>query len=329
MPGHKKPYTTLRFAALTALLSDAAMKFVDIGGRGSAFPPLNTLASFAHYFVSEPDAPEAERLRKQIALDAPWRAVTVMAEAIAARRGEADLYVTRKPGMSSLLEPDVGVTRRFCGAKAFGVVSTMKVPTLPLDEAAAHYGFADAAFLKVDTQGTELEILQSGSRLVSQSLLGIHTESLFQPFYKGQSLFADVDRYLRQQGFALFSLSRTALRRSGYQESLYSRRVVTWAHCLYLREPETLIAAHSETVRRDVARLLGLALAFQHYDLAFEIAALARRNHLLADSESDRLNADLHALCGLRTRQIMRRAEEEGLTEVVLAASFRDKTRLE
>jgi len=325
----KKPFAVQKFPVLTTLLSDAAIKLVDIGGRGSAFAWLLPLAAFADYYVSEPDVAEAERLKQQLPLEAPWRTVTVMAEAMGSRRGESHLYLTTRPGLSSLLEPDPEVTRRFYLEAKFRVVKTTTVPTVPLDEASTQYGFADATFLKIDTQGTELDILQSGSRLVRESLLGIHTESLFHPFYKGQSLFADVDTYLRQNGFALFSLNRTTLRRFGYRESLYSKRVIAWAHCLYLREPETLLSADREAVRRQVSRLLGVALAFQHYDLALEITAIARRVHLLAENEQDRLADEVRRICRSATRHMMRRAEEEGLTKELMAPSFRDKRRLE
>src|SRR5262249_46261646 len=143
------------------------------------------------------------------------------------------------------------------------------------------------------TQGTELDILQSGSRLVRESLLAVHTESLFQPFYKGQSLFADVDSFLRGNGFALFSLNRTTLRRSGYRPSLYSKRVVAWAHCLYMREPETLLAAEPEKLRRNLPRLLALALAFEHYDLSLEIVAIASRTGLLQPHDLTQLTTDV------------------------------------
>lgn len=314
---------------VAALLGDAGIKLVDIGGRGSAFGALVPLAPFADYYVSEPDEREAERLKKDLPLEAPWRTVTVLREAIASRRGEAHLYMTHQPGMSSLLEPDLEVTKRFYLAAKFRVATVTKVPTVPLDDAASAYGFTDACFVKLDTQGTELEILQSGSRLLRESLLGVHTESLFHPFYKEQSLFADVDRYLRQNGFSLFSLSRTSLRRSGYRQSVYSKRVIAWAHCLYFREPETLLSADREALRRHLPRLLGLSLAFQHYDLSFEIVDLCRRVRLLAEQVLDQLADEVDRVAALGTQLMIRKAERKGVTDVVMAASFRDKRQFE
>ena len=71
-----------RFAVLTPLLRDAGFKLVDIGGRGEALQQVLPLAPMAHYYVSEPDAAEAQRLREQVPLKHGWRGVTVFAEAI-------------------------------------------------------------------------------------------------------------------------------------------------------------------------------------------------------------------------------------------------------
>ena len=329
MPIPKKLFAVLDLPVLTSLLQDAGVKIVDVGGRGSAFHPLLTLAPFAHYFVSEPDVEEAERLRKQLPDEAEWRDVTVITEAIASRRGVANLHVTIQPGMSSLLEPDVEVTRRFHLAQKFRVVSIVEVPTLPLDEAAAQYGFADAAFLKLDTQGTELDILESGPRLLGESLLGVHTESCFHAFYKGQAVFAEIDSHLRHRGMVLFSLSRTTLRRSGFRKSLYSKRIIAWAHCLYFREPETLLAASGDALRRQLSRLLAMALAFQHFDLAFEIVGLAHRVQLVPDIDLTRLREEVERAAGLSTRYMLHKAEGVRFADSIMARSFRDKNHLE
>ena len=110
------------------------------------------------------------------------------------------------------------------------------------------------------------------------SLVGIHAEVWFQPFYRGQPLFADIDSHLRAKGFSLVAMNRTLLRRARFDESLYSRRTVTWAHCLYLREPDDL----QERGPR-LARLLALAVAFDHFDLALDIVDRLTRTGVVSD----------------------------------------------
>jgi hypothetical protein len=183
----------------------------------------------------------------------------------------------------------------------------------------------------VDTQGTELDILQSGAALVAGPLVGVHVETLFQPFYKGQSLFSDVDQFLRGQGFSLFLLSRTNLRRAGYRPEVYSKRVVTWAHCLYLREPEQL-ARDVDGRAQQLPRLLALALAFQVFDLAFEVIGISRRLRLLPDEQLDKLAGEVETIAHIYVRQTLskaRRAEPEDLAAVMLAPSARDRKRVE
>jgi FkbM family methyltransferase len=315
---------------LFRLLGDADIKLVDVGGRGAAMAQLVPLAPVAHYYTCEPDTEEAQHLQEQLPADTAWRGVTVLTEAIASQRGEASLFLTQQPGMSSLLQPDEHVTQRLYLAPKFGVVRTVTVPAIPLDEAASRYGFTDACFLKIDTQGTELDILQSGPKLVRGSLVAVYVECSFRPFYRGQALFADVDSHLRANGFSLFTMNRANLRRAGYRPGLYSKRMTTWAHCLYLREPDTLVDAPADIARRQLARLLAIALSFDHFDLAFEVLATLGERGLVDAVTLEGASADVERWAGVVTRRMTRKADRQGLTgDTVLAPDLRDRKRLE
>jgi FkbM family methyltransferase len=319
-----------RRPVLSALLDRAALGFVDIGGRGAGFKNLFMLAPYAHYFVCEPESAEASRLREILPTEGRWRAVTVFGDAIASRRGEAALYITRRPGMSSLLQCDAEVTAPFFNLDRYDVERIETVSTIPLDEAAERHGFTDACFVKLDTQGTELDIMRSGDRLVSGPALGVWVEANMRPFYKGQSLFADLDAHLRSRGFSLFMMNRTGLRRAGYRSDIYSKRVVTWAHCLYLREPSTLLRRGDEAARRDLPRLLALALAFQYFDLTFEIIQACASVGVLPAQEQAELLHEMERLSQHITKRVLRDATNSAaaldMKESLLAASFRDKS---
>ncbi len=60
--------------------------------------------------------------------------------------------------------------------------------------------------IKVDTQGSELEILE-GAKETLRSVNLIEIEVTFNPKYDGQPLFAEVDQFLRSQGFVLWKFS--------------------------------------------------------------------------------------------------------------------------
>jgi FkbM family methyltransferase len=288
--------------ALTALFQAAGFTLVDIGGRRAPVGDLRMLSPFSHYVTCEPDQEEADRLAGSPSI---WRKLTVVPEAIAANAGEAALYVTRKPGMSSLLQPDPAVVQQFCIASRFNVERTVMVPTLPLDAAAIKYGFADACFLKLDTQGTELEILRSGLTLLP-SVECVKIETCFYPFYRGQSLFADVDAFLREHGFVLLSLQRTNLRHADYRPAVYSRRVTVWAHCLYFRRDRRTLD------KATFAHRLGLALAFQYFDLAFALAEQEHHTSLLSEIET---------CASMATKQALLNTDDES---ALLGYSLRD-----
>jgi hypothetical protein len=120
------------------------------------------------------------------------------------------------------------------------------------------------------------------------------------------------------------------LRRSGYRQDLYSKRVVTWAHCLYLREPETLTAiAQGDALARQVARLLGLALSFAYHDVAFEIVAIGARLGVFEESDAALLAAEIARVAAGTTAYVLRRSEKRAAADDVLASASRDPRQFE
>jgi len=95
-------------------------------------------------------------------------------------------------------------------------------------------------FIELDTQGTELEILQGAEEQLASSLLGVRVEVEFSPMYRDQPLFADIDTYLRRFGFVLHDLSRHRYRRENFPRDLETRGQLLYGHALYLKDPERL-----------------------------------------------------------------------------------------
>lgn len=252
-------------------LINADIKIVDIGARGDSLPELDLIAGASHLFACEPDPVEAVRITPL--LKSKWSQASVFSEALYSVDGEMFLNITRRNGLSSLLQPNKDiVTRYYPDDNIYSVTDTLKVKTIGLDTAASKYGFEDASFIKIDTQGTELDILNSGKSLLENSVIGIHTEVEFHEFYSGQSLFSEVDSFLRSLGFSLFDLEKRFLRRASYDETLYSRRQVVWGNALYLKEPSILAEKQDgETFLKQLKKLLAVALSFGYFDLVFEI----------------------------------------------------------
>ncbi len=111
---------------------------------------------------------------------------------------ERTLHVCHARGMTSLLAPDPTQLALFNEFPTFGqVVGRMQVPTRRLDDIEE---IAELDFLKIDVQGAELDVFNSGRQKLSKAVV-IQTEVSFVALYQGQPPLGAIDVTLRQMGF--------------------------------------------------------------------------------------------------------------------------------
>ncbi|MEG4071187.1 FkbM family methyltransferase [Microcoleus sp. Pol14C2] len=135
--------------------------------------------------------------------------------ALANSVGESTLYVTKDPMCSSLYPPNEPYIERFSGLpELVNLDFYVGIETTTLDEFCKSEGIEEIDFLQIDVQGAELQVLQGASQILGKSILAVQAEVEFSHLYKNQPLFADVDIYLREQGFTLFDLDKTSRLRS-------------------------------------------------------------------------------------------------------------------
>ncbi len=161
----------------------------------------------------EPDAAECEKLNEESrrAGVASFYHPVCLGE----REGTNTLYVTRRPDSSSLYRParerlmrykhSLDGRSAYCLNDSLTVDKIVESTTTTLDKWAETNKTACIDFIKLDVQGAELDILRGGANSLQQ-VLGIEAEVEFVPMYEGQPLFADVDGFVRGQGFMFFNL---------------------------------------------------------------------------------------------------------------------------
>ena len=294
--------------SMRGLLRGAHLSLLDIGGRSGPLTEFEPFAPFTHLFVCEPDTKEAARVKETLRTKGGWRDVTVLTEAIHPAESGVTLNITREPGLSSLLEPDTAVVGQFYRAeggkhllKDWEIVSRHEVPAITLDNAAEKYNFGVLSVLKIDTQGTELGILQSGINHVLPSAVAVYVEAEFLPIYKGQPMFGDVHALLQRQGFRLVDMKRSSLRRAFADRPVYSKRELAWAHSLYFRDANadgTALTAQQKHTLACVAFLLEF----------FDYAAALLGDHDMAGIKRD---IATYAASFLRMLQQRANAREE------------------
>lgn len=107
-------------------------------------------------------------------------------------------------GMTSLLEPDPHMLKHFPGFSEWGrVVADSKIATRKLDDVSE---IEAMDFLKIDVQGSELAIFQSGRQRLAETVI-LQAEVSFFPLYKKQPVFGEIDLELRGQGFIPHALT--------------------------------------------------------------------------------------------------------------------------
>lgn len=178
--------------------------------------------------------------------------------------GTQTLYVTNVDTGSSLLPPEVmpSMKHRVRNLDYFFPVNERKIETLTLVQALAGLSAVAPIFVKLDTQGTELSILQGAQSLFDvRRIVGIEMEStlLAQPVMKGSGKFWQACEYLEQQGFELLHIKPiAAVGRSGR---------VRAGRNTYLNECDAVFA-----LRPDVAA--GLSVEYRTSLLAFYLTNL-------------------------------------------------------
>lgn len=196
--------------ALTSLLKDNPIHLVDVGARGSIPDEISPLAKFIDYIGFEADEKEAARLT---AVGNPeFAGFRIVNAFVGAEEGPTQFHLYRHLGESSALEPDPACTSFF---SELSIDRTVTVDGTTLDALVRDGKIHEIDLIKLDTQGTEYDILQRGQQAVKQALL-VETEVEFLPMYKGQKLFHDVCRLLYEYGFQLVYLNRVFLTRNRY-----------------------------------------------------------------------------------------------------------------
>lgn len=177
--------------------------------------------------------------------------------------GTQTLYVTNVDTGSSLLPPEIPVSmkHRVKRLDYFFPVTERFIDTITLVNALEGHSSTAPVFVKLDTQGTELSILQGAQSLFdTHRIVGVEMEStmLAQPVMKGSGKFWQACQYMESQGFELLHVKPIHAPKSGKSKPQLNT---------YLNECDAVFA-----LRQDV--VAGLPVEFRTALLAFYLTYL-------------------------------------------------------
>jgi FkbM family methyltransferase len=252
------------WSKIAPALKDNPICVVDVGARGKIPDEISPLSSYIDYLGFEADEKEAARLTA--AGDSGCLRFRVINAFIGAREGPVKFHLYRHLGESSSLEPEPSY-----GAfnTELTIDRTITINGTTLDALVNNRTISEVDFIKLDTQGTEYEILSGGKEAIKSALL-IETEVEFLPIYKNQKLFHDVSRLLHEHGFYLVYLNRVFAARHQYGGP--SRGQMVFGDALF-------------ALREDVAKKLPIAKKLKYIVLLMQYGLMDFAHSIYTDDQ--------------------------------------------
>jgi len=266
---------------------------VDIGARWGVQRPWNNFPEQSlRYYGFDADVEECARLNAANKLN---HSVVYLPAALFDKESEETLYLTAEEGCSSIYKPNEHILNRYFFRENWRVKREIRVTTTTLKNVFSKNQI-NPDFLKIDTQGAELNILRGAADSLD-SVIGLELEVEFIEAYKGQPLFSDIDSFVRAKGFELFDLNRYWANRFNTSKRHLNRGQLVFGDAVYFRTPDSFYSLNiSPELRKE--KLLKMVLILSLYGFFDSAAAYV-------DHESSPLNT----------------VEKSALVEVLLAES--------
>jgi FkbM family methyltransferase len=272
---------------------------MDIGAAGGVVDhwldqlPVLTIDCF------EPNTIECRSLQEKSPPSVHWFPI-----ALAGSSGTRKFYDLNRATGSSLFPPNDPVIVEFSGHSYAGIRSVVDVECMSASEFLVQHHRPVPELMKLDTQGTELEILSSLNPDQLNQVVCVETEVEFLELYRGQPTFGEVHAFMQSHGFRLLDLrTHRAYRNSSDQPQYYLQQYLHIAaggrdlsaelvagDALYIRD---LHFQENQVSRLDLIKYLCILRMYRFLDLAYWTIAQAERRGVITPSERDELVRDI------------------------------------
>jgi FkbM family methyltransferase len=254
-------------------LAAKPLGFIDVGARGGVHDLVAPLARSVAVLGFEPDPPACDEMNAQMAREGIWARGLCLPTALADRKGPATLHLCAAPTNHSLLPINQEFVARYRMEK-FAPTGTFALRTERLDTVLAGRPAGEpdwGEFMKIDTQGTEYEILQGAQRTLAERTSALFVEVEFCQIYDRQKLFSDLELSLREAGFAFFGFHSTheRSRKMLDKKRFMGRERLLHADAIFFKDP--LESRQSSMAPRQRHVVFACALLCGFFDFALEL----------------------------------------------------------
>ncbi|CAK0770992.1 putative Methyltransferase, FkbM family [Gammaproteobacteria bacterium] len=265
------------------IIRDHEMTIIDVGAAGGFQPIWQIFGNDLRILGFEPNEAQFKNLVQS-------EKIRYFNVALGRSREEKQIYLTRWPYSSGTFPPDASFMSRFPNGKGMEIVNQDFLQTVDLDSFLTENGISDIDFIKLDTEGSELEILEGAIKTLDK-VLAIEVEVAFTAYNIGRPLFSDIDSFMRKNNFSLYDLdtyrhSRTALpslEADIFAPTPYGQ--ILWADALYIKDIIGNVSARNTlaTNQFKIIKAISLFELFCHPDSAIELLETAVNSSLLPE----------------------------------------------
>ena len=256
-----------KVSELVNLLDLERFVFTDIGAAKGFDKRWNMLSDYLFVIGFEPEKKEFKNLVE----GKKHKNIKYYNCCLAEKPSRLKFFVSQQRANSSCLKPNLEFLKRFPMSERFSLVGESSIDADNLDNILLP---KKVDFVKIDTQGSELNILK-GSTKTLENVCGLEIEVEFSTLYEGQSLFADVDLYLRGLGFQLFDLNPCHWRRN--LNCQIGRGQIVFADALYFKDYISL-----NSIPPLIGPSIMAAVIYKKYDFATELISFFHKKGCLS-----------------------------------------------
>ncbi len=201
---------------------------LDIGAADGVNDKWNIISKKSNIILVEPHKESAQRLKS--------KGLNVIESVLNSEDNkEVKFYSTKKATCSSFYKPNFNHLGKFSNSDRFKIISEEIFISQSIDTEIKKFPQPD--FIKIDTEGSELDILK-GSTNTLLNVYGLEVECSFNQLREGQPLFEEVREYLKKLDFVFIDFI-TMIRWEKENFTFHGQPQITDA--LFLKNEEIII----------------------------------------------------------------------------------------
>ncbi len=208
--------------------------------------------------------------------------------------GEKILYLLAARTGSSLLK--IKESNPYVSNSYIYPIEEIKISTITLNDLITKNSLQNPSLLKIDTQGTELQILRGASSKMLEDCLAIEIEVGMPGGYQNQASFPEINDFMKENNFELFDcrVARGYLKESGEIQNYFSEifgvcndsptiAAKIWEFdCIYLKSMEYVFNRKSSELLRKYVLIL---CVYNFFIEAYHVTKKAAKDGIIKEIE--------------------------------------------